>query len=228
MDEKTHQAYKEAFTLKEAGNKWSTVIEKLKESGYLNSKGQSFAESTLRKEYSTLKKDPEKWQSIMGEDLSSEQAECSEYNECSECYERSDHSDRSEQVESFEQSEYWEERVRQIAQEVCQAMIQNVMTNRNVPHGANVQSDTEAPPKPVSKGRKQNRIYGKLGATTDAILLERFNREAKDRGISTGRLMDIVLWERYSKPVLSYEMPEGAELEALRKKYGKQKDDEQT
>jgi hypothetical protein len=33
--------------------------------------------------------------------------------------------------------------------------------------------------------------------------------------------MDIILWERYGKPVLSYQMPEGPELEALRKRYGK-------
>jgi len=223
MDEKTRQAYKEAFTLREAGNKWSTVLELLEERGHANSKAQPFAASTLRKEYSTAKKDPEKWQAIMDEDLSSEQAEGSEHYESSECPERSEQPEHSDQDNRSDHAEYSEERVRQIAQEVCQAMLQNIMTDRNVSHVPNVQSDTDAPPEPVTTGRKQNRLYGKLGATTDGVLMDLFSAEAKNRTISTGRLMDIILWERYSRPVLSYEMPEGPELDALRKRYGKDK-----
>jgi hypothetical protein len=233
MDEKARKAYKEAFTLKEAGAKWSTVIEKLKEGELVNSKGHPFAASTLRKEYSMAKKDPDKWRVIMGEDLTSEQAERSAHPECSECYERSDQSEssdqanrsdystRSEQHQRSDQSEYSEDRVRQITEEVCQAMIQHVLSDRNMRNVLNVQDDIEAPPEPIRRGRKQNRIYGKLGATADAVLLELFNAEARSQGISTGRLMDTILWERYGKPILSYEMAEGPELAALKKKYGK-------
>jgi hypothetical protein len=198
MDEKTRRIYREAFCLKETGNDWRTVAKALEDQGYLTSKGQPFRESTLRKEYSIAKKDPEKWRAIMGDDVLSEQAERSEQGESSEQAESSahgersetshssEHGDRSESAECSDQAqrselhhpsdqyEHWEDRMQEIAQEVCQFMIQNVRDEMkelmSVPHIAHVQNDMELPPEPISTGRAQNRIYGKLSATTDGVL----------------------------------------------------------
>jgi hypothetical protein len=213
MDEKTRTAYKEAFTRKEKGESWSTITQFLKDSGHRNSKGKPFAESTLRKEYSTLKKDPEKWRSIMGEDLSSEQDERSEQE-----------TPESRTAEAPPPSD-WEDRMREIAEDVCQPMLQNIRNEMkelvSVPHVAHVQNDMEVPPEPVTTGRRQNRVYGKLSATTDGVLMDLFAKEAKARRMSTSRLMDVILWQRYGKPVLSYEVPEGPELDDLKKRYKK-------
>jgi hypothetical protein len=283
MDESTRLIYREAFTLKDMGNEWPIIARVLNDYGCLNSRRKPFAQSTLRKEYSTLKKDPEKWLSIMNEGLRSEQAENSDQGEGSErpeCYdqeaysdkgqysdqsehsedkapgsfqednseraeysergacspqeERSEYGEYSEQGERSEpdqrsdQYEPWEDRMREIAEEVCQTTFQNIRNEMKdlaiVPHVPNVQNDTEVPPEPETiTGRKQNRLYGKLSATTDGVLVDLFIAEAKQHKVSTGRLMDIILWGRYGRPVLSYQMPEGPELLGLRKKYGKKR-----
>ena len=39
-------------------------------------------------------------------------------------------------------------------------------------------------------------------------LADLFEQEARQRGVSTGRLMDEILWRNFGKPKLSYELPD--------------------
>jgi len=65
----------------------------------------------------------------------------------------------------------------------------------------------------TGRKNKQNRDYGKLSLTVDTVLLDLFNREAKTRRISGGRLLDIILWRYYGRPRLSYQPDQKGEEE---------------
>ena len=107
--------------------------------------------------------------------------------------------ERSETQQLF--PENWEEKMRQIAREVYQE------SGHNIPNGPLV-FNHDAPPEPQTlkgaRGRKEDRQIKKISATIDEVLWGLFEVERKRRGLSTGRLLDIILWQWYGKPKLSY------------------------
>jgi hypothetical protein len=98
--------------------------------------------------------------------------------------------------------------IRAIAREVCTEMLANVMHKEHIQHisveGEEVPPEAETIKGPGVKGRRENRKYTRLTVGIDDVLAERFTQEAKDRGISPGKLLDVLLWNRYDKPRLSY------------------------
>jgi hypothetical protein len=96
-----------------------------------------------------------------------------------------------------------------IAREVFMELIQNT---------PNIQTDLapgDAPPEPemLAGSRKESRKYAKISATLDKNLLKLFNREKKRLRMSTGKLMDRILWAHYGKPLLSYQSEREEESE---------------
>jgi|GEM_PF-5667465 len=146
-------------------------------------------------------------------------------SECSGCSERSE---LAEHAEPSPDESAWGERVKEIAEEVCREMMLNVQNELNdlkalvsgVPSIPTVQSIEDRPKEPIATGRSEDRIYGKIGATLDAVLIKRLNQEAKEQKMSVGKLLDIILWQRYDRPPLSYELPE-EEQTALRAEFPK-------
>ncbi len=94
--------------------------------------------------------------------------------------------------------------IRNIAREVFQEMIKAYDVKNLMP------TDEDMPPEPSTitgegKGRKENRQYERITVTIDEKLADLFKQEMKARTLSAGKLMDVILWNRYSKPRLSYE-----------------------
>ncbi len=59
--------------------------------------------------------------------------------------------------------------------------------------------------KALDVGRRENRTYVKLSGTIDSNLHELFEKERSERGLSVGKLLDAILWDRYGRPKLTYE-----------------------
>jgi len=193
MNQKLTDAYRLAFTLKEEGKSWAEITQVLKDKQYTNQQARPIPASSLRKEYSSCKRDPAKWRHIMGEDPWPEH--------------------------DAESSVTGEARMRQIAEEVCREIIQNVRNElkegRTALHGTTLElSDL---PKPEKTGRKENRLYLKLGATVDLVLVDHLMTLAEKEG-SIGKALDHVLWEAFGRPDLSYQLsPE--QLKPLKEKH---------
>jgi hypothetical protein len=70
-------------------------------------------------------------------------------------------------------------------------------------------SDMPPPPVPVDPhlpGRgKENREYHKFSATIDKNLWALLYTDMLKHGLSTGRMLDVILWRYYERPPLSYE-----------------------
>jgi len=193
MNQKLNDAYRLAFTMKEHGNSWAEITQELKDKKYTNQQGRPFPESTLRKEYSICKKDPAKWRLLMGEES------------------RPEH--------GAESSATGEERMREIAEEVCRGLIQEVRNElegmTTAPHGTTLELGDL--PKPEKTGRKENRLYLKLGATVDLVLVDQLMTLAEREG-SIGKALDRILWEVFGRPSLSYQLsPE--QLEPLKERH---------
>jgi len=193
MNQKLTDAYRLAFTMKEEGKSWAEITEELQSRGYVNQQGRPFPEPTLRKKYSSCKRDPAKWRLVMGEDSGPEH--------------------------DAESSATGEARMREIAEEVCREIIQNVRNElneeRTAPHGTTVELGDL--PKPEKTGRKENRLYLKLGATVDLVLVDHLMTLAEKHG-SIGKALDHILWEAFGRPELSYQLSP-AELEPLKEKH---------
>ena len=193
MNQKLNEAYRLAFTLKEQGKSWGEVTQELKNLNYRNNQGRPFPESTLRKEYSICKKDSAKWRLIMG--------------------------DATQPEHRVKSTAPGEARMREIAEEVCRGLIQEVRNElegmTTAPHGTTL--ELEDLPKPEKTGRKENRLYLKLGATVDLVLVDHLMTLAEKEG-SMGKVLDRILWEAFNKPPLSYQLsPE--QLEPLQEKH---------
>ncbi|MFC1835041.1 hypothetical protein ACFL2Q_09930 [Thermodesulfobacteriota bacterium] len=99
--------------------------------------------------------------------------------------------------------DHWESRMRAIANEVCNELMNTV-------HTIHIKSEgNDMPPeaitlKGVGRGRKENRKYDRITVTVDKILMELAKKEAKDRRTSIAKIVDAALWVRYGKPKLSY------------------------
>ena len=109
------------------------------------------------------------------------------------------------QPESEGKDDALEKRMKAIALQVIQDYWHNAPTIQTAQQG-----DEELPPEPATlkgawKGRKENRRYERITITLDETLARLFTKEAKKRGLSEGKLMDAILWNRYGRPKLSYE-----------------------
>jgi hypothetical protein len=93
------------------------------------------------------------------------------------------------------------EQIKEIAREVFKEMIESLRPQ------ATVAEDLPPEPKSVKgkPGRRQNRDYEKISVTLDSALWEKFKAERDRLKVSNSRLIDIILWQRYGKPRLSFE-----------------------
>ena len=86
----------------------------------------------------------------------------------------------------------------------------NEMRHQNMMYGESITLDgiEEIPPEPRTvkgiKGRREDRVYKRYTAGIDVKLVPLFEQEMKKKGLSCGKLLDIILWNRYGKPNLSY------------------------
>ena len=98
-----------------------------------------------------------------------------------------------------------------IAEEAATEVLQSISVSRAESVGG-----LEEPPEPerVPGTRRENRDWERISATIDRNLIKFFNREKKERRMSTSRLLETILWLHYGKPKLSYE--EGYRTEAVR------------
>lgn len=69
----------------------------------------------------------------------------------------------------------------------------------------------EVPPMPVvddaSPSKKEYTVdRERLTGTVDPVLFELFHEERRARGVTVSRMLDIVLWQRFDKPKLSFEI----------------------
>lgn len=104
--------------------------------------------------------------------------------------------------------EGWKQQMEEIATKVCR----NMLNEMNVKPIITVPEDEEVPPAPVTirrqgRGRRQNRSYERITLTIDAELARFFKAEVDNHPLrlSAGRLMDVILWNRYGRPRLSYQ-----------------------
>lgn len=72
----------------------------------------------------------------------------------------------------------------------------------------------EMPPMPVvdesSPSKKQYTVdRERITCTVDPILFELFHHERKSRGVTVSRMQEVILWQRYGKPKLSFEIQLG-------------------
>jgi hypothetical protein len=97
-------------------------------------------------------------------------------------------------------SDELEIRIKAIARQVFQEMMATVPTVTNPVYEADM------PPAPEISGRhgKKDREYFKVSLTIDKSLWNRFIQERDSLRLSSGRLMDKILWEYYGRPALSY------------------------
>ena len=102
-----------------------------------------------------------------------------------------------------------EQRMEEIARNVFHHMM-NEMRNQNMMYGESttLTGTEEIPPEPKTvkgiKGRRETRTYKRYTAGIDVVLVPMFEQEMKKKGLSSGKLLDIILWNRYGKPNLSY------------------------
>lgn len=107
-----------------------------------------------------------------------------------------------------------EKRMRNIAREVFTEMMPSIQGAMDVAY-VPIEGE-EIPPRPKTiegrgKGRKEDRKYERLTVSLDSCLFERFKKELRARNLSAGKLMDVILWNRYGKPKLSYQKADDQE-----------------
>ena len=102
-----------------------------------------------------------------------------------------------------------EERMEEIARNVFHHMM-NEMQEQHIRYGESITlpETEERPPEPKTvkgiKGRREDRVYKRYTPGIDVKLVPLFEHEMKKKGLSCGKLLDIILWNRYGKPNLSY------------------------
>jgi len=103
--------------------------------------------------------------------------------------------------EQVDESDPLEIRIRVIMKQ----MFQEMMTT--MPTATSPVYEADMPPAPETiKGKhgKKDREYEKVSITVDKSLWSRFIQERNTSRLSSGRLMDKILWEYYGRPPLSY------------------------
>ena len=102
-----------------------------------------------------------------------------------------------------------EQRMEEVARNVFHLMMNEIQV-QNMMYGKSFDLDgiEEIPPEPKTvkgiKGRREDRVYKRYTAGIDVKLVPLFEHEMKKKGLSCGKLLDIILWNRYGKPNLSY------------------------
>jgi hypothetical protein len=102
-----------------------------------------------------------------------------------------------------------EQRMEEVARNVFHLMMNEIQV-QNMMYGKSFDLDgiEEIPPEPKTvkgiKGRREDRVYKRYTAGIDVVLVPLFEQEMKAKGLSCGKLLDIILWNRYGKPNLSY------------------------
>jgi len=102
-----------------------------------------------------------------------------------------------------------EQRMEEVARGVFHHMM-NEMRNQHMMYDESITltGTEEIPPEPKTvkgiKGRREDRAYKRYTAGIDVVLVPLFEQEMKKKGLSCGKLLDIILWNRYGKPNLSY------------------------
>lgn len=97
-----------------------------------------------------------------------------------------------------------ESRMESIAKDVYENMSAATLNVHNV-----MKPDDVLPPEPTTikgegKGRKETREYERITSAIDVELVKLMKQEMREKGMSAGRLMDAILWNRYGRPTLSY------------------------
>ena len=129
------------------------------------------------------------------------------FDEYAEQYEHKEPPQLPDERASHYDDKGLEQRMREIAREVVTEMmnVQNIHTIM-----ANTADEPPAPEtiKGKGRGRKETRDYDRITLTVDKVLAGRFKAEAQRRGVSAGRLADIIFWHYFGKPKLSYQEPD--------------------
>ncbi|MFC1834283.1 hypothetical protein ACFL2Q_06055 [Thermodesulfobacteriota bacterium] len=120
------------------------------------------------------------------------------YNETGERSEDTSHDgeDLRSLLQSPDVATHFKEIAREVFKEMSQSQAGQIVTNVH---------RTEEPPLPERTGHRENREYDKLFVTVDRILFKLFKKEARRRGVSNSRLVDIILWNYFGKPTLSFQ-----------------------
>ena len=63
------------------------------------------------------------------------------------------------------------------------------------------------PPYPEAEEEKAKVRMGTLTVGIDQVLLDRFSEEASVRGLTHSKLLESILWHRFSRPKLSFQAP---------------------
>lgn len=176
---------KRIHELKEEGKDWKTIYPIIRKET-----GKDLAESTIR----ALET---KWK----QSLRDEHAERSSHK-TSLPAERAEEKAFTKRLQAM--PEDWKTEMESIAKRVMENMLNahNVHTIKR--------EDEEIPPEPTTvkgegKGRKENRDYERITVAIDTELAALFKQEMSDKGLSSGKLLDRILWNRYGKPKLSYQ-----------------------
>lgn len=229
-----------AFSLKEqAEMTWQQIADALNARGYVSAKGNALTHLMVQGNYARDRKMvlsaelssecEERYQHDLAAILAEDRAEGNERGEQERVSVLSERelpspqsmskepcrvpSPRSEPLTLDQITEHLTPVIRQIAMEVCESMPRSIPTVSHANTG-------DVPPEPetlkgtTKGGRRETREYEKISATVDRVLYKRFHNEQRERKCSTGRLLDIILWNYYGKPPLSYQL-EGAEERAL-------------
>jgi uncharacterized FlaG/YvyC family protein len=83
--------------------------------------------------------------------------------------------------------------------------IHEEMKNMMVPTVPTVNPVDEYPPPAPRADRKSARRFKKVGVTVDENVFARFDEEIKSSGRTASSLLEMILWNRYGKPELSYQ-----------------------
>lgn len=231
MSENMEKAYLRGFALKDAGRKWHEVEDQLALEGFATDQGERILKGAVSMQYSRARAGKIPLKSYFEnrpakesapETIPTEPPQERASQEARAPYDEPDplESTEDEPMEPTAEHDAREEHtlqtppedmtatMRAIAREVCEEILANAMHEKHIQR-VGVEGE-EVPPEPTTlkgkdvRGRKENRKYQRLTVGIDVVLAEKFTQEAKERGMSPGKLLDVILWNRYGWPTLSY------------------------
>jgi hypothetical protein len=222
------RARRRAFTLKVEGKSWGEIVELLTLEGFTDSSGKPYAANNLKSEFSKVSRDPTRWAEIMGAETDPSQerdasrdehgAQMTFLEEAPPAAEtvRAPHDEPDVTAAPDERASHDERQelaacvdfpaTREELAEFIRAIVREETKGKQT---ARAYANEDMPPEPetlrgMGRGRKESRDYHRLTTAIDKELFKLFSRECKQRKLSTGKLLDAILWNRYGKPKLSY------------------------
>jgi hypothetical protein len=199
--------------LKEQGKSWDEIANALSSLGadYLMKTGEPYKVGTLMTMYSNNKHE------ILSDSEQDERNEKEPPDELNAMVKGCVQEVLDQRLPMIEET--LASQVRQVVQEEISRHVVGGTGFRNEPK----QEDDDLPPEPKeikkkpgtkAKGRsRQNRDYVRHTVTVDSTLWRLFEKDMKRRRVSSAsRMMDVILWNYYGKPALSY-MTESQEPE---------------